>query len=111
MVTTNERSPIAINIVAVAAICATAPSITHGQNPQPGRGSGTSVPSIRPMRKISANGKPNRNRTCVAPTVPSVACQLALHGVAQGLKKRRDDREYGPEPTSEDHAAFSATTM
>ena len=41
----------AMSISAVAAICATAPSITHGQNPQPGRGSGTSVPSNRPMKE------------------------------------------------------------
>ena len=60
----------AISISAVAATCAKAPSITHGQNVQLGRGSGTSVPNSSPMRKTSAKGKPNKNRTCVAPTVP-----------------------------------------
>src|SRR3954463_8654231 len=35
-------------------------------------------------KKISANGKPNRKRTCVAPTVPSVAVSsrcIALRAV------------------------------
>src|SRR5512135_3441451 len=39
---------------------------------------------ITPGRKISAKGKPNRKRTCVAPTVPSVAVSsrcMALRAV------------------------------
>src|SRR5579872_141320 len=73
MVMTNERSPMAASIRPVAATCAKAPPIAHGQNPQPGRGSGTFISSIRTSRKIAANGKPNRNRTWVAPTVPRLA--------------------------------------
>ena len=60
----------AASISAVAAICAKAPSITHGQNSAPGRGSGVPVTMRRPVMNTSTNGKPNRNRTCVAPTVP-----------------------------------------
>src|SRR5277367_1329095 len=72
MVTTNERSPIAISISAVAPIWNSAPSIVHGQNFHLGRGSGAPVTDNKPMRNNSAKGKPNRNRTCVAPAVPSV---------------------------------------
>ena len=72
MVTTNERSFMATSISAVAATCAKAPSIAHGQNDQPGRGSGAPVHSHSPIKNTSANGKPNRKRICVAPTVPSL---------------------------------------
>ena len=71
MVTTNERSPIAASIKAVAMICAPMPSMIHGQNTTGGVGSDAPVTSIKPSRKITENGKPNRKRTCVAPTVPS----------------------------------------
>src|SRR5262245_21499690 len=63
----------AASISAVAAICARNPSITQGQNTSGGRGSPCPSASITPTRNNSANGKPNRNRTCVAPTVPSLA--------------------------------------
>ena len=62
----------ATSISAVAAICAAEPSSTQSQKAQPVCGSRAPVHSIMPARKTSANGKPNRNRTCVAPSVPSV---------------------------------------
>jgi len=70
MVTTNERSPMAASISAVAATCAKAPSNTQGQKLSPGRGSGDPVAMSTAARKTSAKGKPNKNRTWVAPTVP-----------------------------------------
>ena len=84
MVTTKERSPIAASISMVAAICAPAPSAIHGQNDKPKRGSDAPVTSITPASDSSANGKPNRKRTCVAPTVPSVVVNsrcMALRAV------------------------------
>ena len=55
------------------ALGATAPTITQGQNIGGGRGSPCPRAIITPARKTSAKGKPKRNRTCVAPTVPSFA--------------------------------------
>src|SRR3984957_16870019 len=72
MVTTNERSPMAASMSAVAATCAKAPRIAHGQNKGPGRGRDAPLASITPSRKTITNGKPNRKRTWVAPTVPSL---------------------------------------
>src|ERR1700731_3483530 len=70
MATTKERWPMAMSISAVAAICAPAPSITQGQKLKDGRGSGTPVTSKTPIKDSNANGKRNRKRTWVAPTVP-----------------------------------------
>ena len=70
--------------VAVAAICATKPRTIHGQNTKGGIGSADSVATHTPIRNITAKGKPNRKRTCVAPTVPSVAVSsrcMALRAV------------------------------
>jgi hypothetical protein len=61
----------AASISAVAAICANAPSATQAQKTNGGVGSSCSTALITPSRKISANGKPNKKRTWVAPTVPS----------------------------------------
>ena len=63
----------AASMSAVAAICASAPSSTQGQNASGGRGSAAPVAISTAARNTSANGNPNRNRTCVAPTVPSCA--------------------------------------
>ena len=74
----------AASIRAVAATCAKAPRIVHGQNSRPGRGKGAPVASSTPSRNTSTNGKPNKNRTCVAPTVPSVTVNsrcIALRSV------------------------------
>src|SRR2546429_6038851 len=49
-----------------------------------GRGSAPPENSATPARKSSANGNPNRKRTCVAPTVPSVVVSsrcIALRAV------------------------------
>src|SRR5262245_13150221 len=63
----------AASINAVAAICARKPSSAQGQNTSGGRGRPCPSAIITPARKTSANGKPNRKRTWVAPTVPSLA--------------------------------------
>ena len=80
----------AASISAVAAICASAPSSTQGQNASGGRGSAAPVAISTAARKTSANGNPNRKRTWVAPTVPSVAVELALRRVAHGLRRGGD---------------------
>ncbi len=72
------------SISAVAAIWVKAPANTHGQNASPGCGRAEPVTSSTPARNTSANGKPNRKRTWVAPTVPSVAVSsrcMALRAV------------------------------
>ena len=49
-----------------------------------GRGSAEPEKITTPARKSSANGKPNRKRTCVAPTVPRLAVSsrcIALRAV------------------------------
>src|SRR5450830_1150979 len=72
------------SISAVAAICASAPPITHGQKAAGVGGRLAPVTAITPNRKISANGNPNRNRTWVAPTVPRLAVSsrcMALRAV------------------------------
>ena len=63
----------AASISAVAATCASAPSITHGQNISGGSGGACRSAIMTATRKMSANGNPNRKRTWVAPTVPSLA--------------------------------------
>src|SRR4051794_15521408 len=71
-------------MVAVAAIWVKAPAITQGQNIAGGRGSPSPSTVMTPSRNRMANGKPNKNRTCVAPTVPSVAVSsrcMALRAV------------------------------
>src|ERR1700686_2610190 len=71
-------------MVAVAAIWEKAPASTQGQNRGGGFGKALLVTATRPAKKMSANGKPNRNRTWVAPTVPSVAVSsrcMALRAV------------------------------
>ena len=73
----------AMSISAVAAICAPAPSITQGQKLKDGRGSGTPVTSKTPIKDSNANGKPNRNRTWVAPTVP----RLVVSSRCMALRK------------------------
>ena len=56
---------------AVAPIWVTAPAITQGQNVPSGEGSSVPVRTRTAASARSANGKPNRKRTWVAPTVPS----------------------------------------
>ena len=73
----------AMSISAVAAICAAAPSITHGQKLKDGCGNGTPVTSKTPIKDSNANGKPNRNRTWVAPTVP----RLVVSSRCMALRK------------------------
>src|SRR4029079_10255474 len=60
------------SIKAVAATCVSAPRTTQGQKAGGGRGRPCPSAIITPARKMSANGNPNRKRTWVAPTVPSL---------------------------------------
>src|SRR5262249_25355320 len=74
----------AASISAVARICVTVPASTHGQNARTGRGNVIPVNRSTPASISSANGKPNRKRTCVAPRVPSVTISsrcMALRAV------------------------------
>src|ERR1051326_3762622 len=84
MATTNERSPMAASISAVAMICESEPARIHSQNAVPGCGRPAPLASSTAARNTSANGQPNRNRTWVAPTVPSRAVSsrcIALRAV------------------------------
>src|SRR5262245_355108 len=63
----------AASISAVAATWVSAPTMTHGQNIGGGRGGSCPSAIITAARKTRAKGKPNRKRTWVAPTVPSLA--------------------------------------
>jgi hypothetical protein len=72
------------SMVAVAAICVPAPAITQGQYAKGVCGRPSPVTSMTPANRISAKGKPNKKRTWVAPTVPSVAVSsrcMALRAV------------------------------
>ena len=83
-VTTKERSVIVISISAVPPIWVSAPHTTQTQNIGSGCGKAVCVKSETPARKRSAKGKPNRNRTCVAPTAPRLAVNsrcMALRAV------------------------------
>jgi hypothetical protein len=62
----------AASIKAVAANCASTPVTIQPNMAGFARGSASPVVIRTTTRNRSANGKPNRNRTCVAPTVPSV---------------------------------------
>src|SRR5579885_2374782 len=71
-------------MVAVAAIWVKAPARTQGQNIAGGVGGVSPVATATPIKNTMAKGKPNRNRTWVAPTVPSVAVSsrcMALRAV------------------------------
>src|ERR1700719_1405457 len=84
MATTNERSPMAASIRAVAMICESEPARIHGQNADPGCGGPMPFASSTAAKNSSANGQPNRNRTWVAPTAPSFAVSwrcMALRAV------------------------------
>src|ERR1700722_2609796 len=84
MVTTKERSLMAASISAVARIWVNAPAVTQGQKFSPGRGNGAPLTQSKTKKKISAKGKPKRNRTWVAPTVPRLVVSsrcIALRSV------------------------------
>src|SRR6476469_2045116 len=71
-------------MVAVAAIWVKAPVSTQGQKMYGGFGNPDPVAVTTAARKSTAKGKPNRKRTWVAPTVPSVAVSsrcMALRAV------------------------------
>src|SRR5690606_16672005 len=74
--TTKDRSRMAASISAVAEICASAPPSTNSMNSKPPCGAWPPSTSITMARNSKAKGKPNRNRTWVAPSVPSVAVRL-----------------------------------
>jgi len=69
---------------AVARICVIVPASTHGQNASRGLGNAIPAKTSTPASKTRAKGNPNRNRTCVAPRVPSVTMSsrcMALRAV------------------------------
>ena len=124
MVTTNERSPIAASISAVAATCAKAPTITQGQNVSPGRGSAAPVAMSRPSEEDERERKAEQKAHMSRADRAEGPGQLALRRVAHGLRERRDDGEDGPQPgcshrlfscpsspAAAHHAAFSAAIM
>ena len=92
MVTTNDRSPIAASIKAVAAIWVNAPATTHGQ---------------KNKRKRKAEQKTHLGGADGA----EPSGQLALHRIADGLGEGGGDSKGSPEPGRRGHADFSATTM
>ena len=58
---------------AVAPICASAAVTVQAKAVEPMTGSGSPVTASTIARNTRPKGRPNRKRTCVAPTVPSVA--------------------------------------
>ena len=99
------------SMVAVATICAPAPSTTHGQKIAGGVGSGSPVAISTPPRRTMANGKPNRKRTWVAPTVPSAVVSsrcMALRAVwpaaASSVKGIQSKFAANMAPRSQRHA-------
>src|SRR6202042_553344 len=82
--TTKLLVRIAASIMAVAITCDTAPNTVQARLTAVSRGRLRPVAAVRPARNISANGKPNRNRTCAAPTAPSAPIRsrcIALRSV------------------------------
>jgi hypothetical protein len=66
----------AASIIAVAAICATAPAAQNARNRPCACGTASPLRACSRARNSSANGKPNKNRTCVAPAIPIRAVRL-----------------------------------
>jgi hypothetical protein len=73
VVTTKDRSFIAASINPVATICVIVPTTSHSQNDSDGQDTLSPATSMTMAKNRIENGKPNRKRTCVAPTVPSEA--------------------------------------
>ncbi len=71
--TTKERSFIAASISPVATICVIVPTTSQSQKASDGQVTLSRVASMTTAKNTIENGKPNRKRTCVAPTVPSEA--------------------------------------
>ena len=69
---TNDLSRMASSSMAVAANWVAAPANVHASMRGLSTGNGSPVATKTTARNSSANGRPNRKRTCVAPTVPSV---------------------------------------
>ena len=111
MVTTNERSPIAASIRAVAATCAQAPSIDPRPKNQPGlrhrRVRRYEFADKKNQYERQAEQKPHMRGADRA----EARRQLALHGIAERLSEGGDDSEDGPQPGRDHYAAFSATIM
>src|ERR1700730_11486322 len=91
----------AASISAVAATCASAPTTTQGQKTSGGRGGSCPSAIITAARKTKAKGNPNRKRTWVAPTVPSLAGSSRC--VAHGLRGSGNDGKDDPEPRRIEH--------
>ena len=96
----------AASISMVAAICAPAPSAIHGQYDEPKRGSDAPVTSITPASERQRERKAEQEAHMRGADGAERRGQFALHGVARGLARRRDQRENDPEPTGIVHRRF-----
>ena len=90
----------AASISAVAAICVSAPARTQGQKTSGGRGSAAPVTSSTPARNEQRERKAEQEAHMGGADGAERRGQLALRGVARGLRRRGDQREDGPEPGS-----------
>ena len=79
----------AASISAVAPIWQTAPNAVQRMEAALGRGSVPQIAKTRASARIP-NGRPKRNLTCVAPTVPSSGGQVLLCRVPERLGGGRD---------------------
>ena len=84
-------------MVAVAAICAKAPASTQGQNAAGGLGNGSPRTISTPARNSDRERKAEQEAHMRGADRAEARRQLALHGVARGLRRRRDQGEDGPE--------------
>ena len=75
---------IAASIIAVAITCETAPNAVQPRLGSVSCGVASPVATSMPARNKTANGSPNRKRTCAAPTAPSAPMRsrcMALRSV------------------------------
>jgi hypothetical protein len=75
---------IAASMSEVAITCDTAPNRVHARLTAVSPGTLRPVATKSPTRNITANGRPNKKRTCAAPTAPSAPIRsrcIALRSV------------------------------
>ncbi len=74
-----------------------APAITQGQNTFGGLGSASPVAINTPSEEKQREWKAEQEADVGGADRPESCGQLALHGVARGLRRRGDQRKDGPE--------------
>src|SRR5260370_42460352 len=103
----------AASISAVAATCASAPTITQGQKTSGGRGGSCPSAIITAARKTKTKGNPNRKSTGGAPTGPSLAvssrCGAVRTGCAAAAKTGKRLQMHQETSTGSEGAAPAAT--